>query len=452
MGLPIAVSDWAAGRWERRGAFRSALAFLALAVIVTPSAALPLPVSYPVFAMLLAATVSAMGITALLLALQARALNSPATSVLAAGFAYSAATILVYALTYPGMLAPGIVAEPSSGGLWFLWHSGLLVAFLFFDRFRRLENNDVHLRGRAHATIVAYAVAFVGLTAVAILLPVPTTYADGAWTPVYTLFMAPLLVLMSLAVIALAVSRSRSTVLDLWIGVVALVMILDVYLTLVGRTRFTLGWYVSRAQMLAATCAILGVLLAQAVRLYAALVERAQMLEGEAHTDILTGLPNRRRFDEEFGRAFGSAVRRSSPLSIAMIDIDRFKRYNDAFGHQAGDDALHRIAQAIADSVDRSGDFAARYGGEEFVVILEDTGLDGAIAVAQRIRNTVLEAAIRAPSGGLLSVSVGVATRALGEPPNVLIGHADAALYEAKAAGRNRVIAFSERAGERTTA
>ncbi len=163
------------------------------------------------------------------------------------------------------------------------------------------------------------------------------------------------------------------------------------------------------------------------------------MLEGEAHTDTLTGLPNRRRFDEEFARAFGSAIRRSSPIGVAIIDIDHFKNYNDTFGHQAGDVALRRIARAIAESVERSGDFAARYGGEEFVVILEDTTLAGAAGVAERIRSAVLDAGIPAPSGGVLSVSVGVAARLPGSTGEALLRQADAALYEAKNAGRNRV-------------
>jgi diguanylate cyclase (GGDEF)-like protein len=204
--------------------------------------------------------------------------------------------------------------------------------------------------------------------------------------------------------------------------------------------------------MFFATASILGVLLSQASRMYASLIERAEELEGEAHTDMLTGLPNRRRFDEEFSRAFGSTVRRASQLSLAMIDIDHFKAYNDTFGHQAGDDVLHTIARAIGDSVARSGDFAARYGGEEFVVILEDTSLAGAVSVAERIRSAVLACGIRAPEDGLLSISIGVASRRVGEIPEELIGQADAALYEAKDGGRNRVVAFNEPTATRSTA
>ena len=120
-------------------------------------------------------------------------------------------------------------------------------------------------------------------------------------------------------------SRSRANVLDAWISIVAFGVIAETYLALAGVSRFTIGWYASRVVVLFATSAVLVVLLVQAGRLYADLIERAQVLLGEAHTDTLTELPNRRRFDEEFARAFGSAIRRSSPIGVAIIDIDHFK-------------------------------------------------------------------------------------------------------------------------------
>jgi diguanylate cyclase (GGDEF)-like protein len=210
---------------------------------------------------------------------------------------------------------------------------------------------------------------------------------------------------------------------------------------------FSVGWYAGRVLMLLANLAVLGVLLAQGGRLSGELVTRARLLADEAYTDTLTGLPNRRRFDEELVRAAGSTTRRSAELAVAMIDIDRFKRYNDAFGHQAGDIALRRVGGAIATSVARSADFAARYGGEEFVVILEDTALDGAYAVAERIRNEVLRLGIPTERNHPLSVSIGVAARWPGEGVETLLRRADRALYEAKHAGRNRVtLADAERA------
>lgn len=444
----IDSSDWAAGPRERRRALLCAFVFILAAVAVTPVATTVLPASFPLIAMILAASVTSIAITAVLLLVQARALGSFATAVQSAGFAFAAATLTAYAVTSPGMfegLPDWVSAEAGNNGLlWFFWHIGLLWSAISFDQLRRFDRSDPLVRRRGLRVIAGFVTAFFAIVAVAIWADrIPAAYTDTHWTASYAFFMAPVIIVLAAIVIATAIRRTVSTVLDVWIGVVALAMILDVYLTLVGVTRFSIGWYASRIEVLLATTAVLGVLISQGARMYAALYERATILEGEAHTDILTGMPNRRRFDEEITRAFGSAVRRSSPLAVAIADIDRFKDYNDAFGHQAGDDALHRIAQCIADSVDRSGDFAARYGGEEFVVILEDTTLIGAVAVAERIRSSVLEAGITAPGGGILSISIGVADRSQGETIEDLIGRADFALYDAKDGGRNRVVARS---------
>jgi diguanylate cyclase (GGDEF)-like protein len=447
VGTNVGLSGWAAGESERRGAFVCAVGFVLAALAVTPYANEPLGASFPLFGMLLAASVMGTAITALLLLLQARALGSMPTAVLGTGFAYAGTSMVVYALIYPGMFGtlPKMVGANIGGNglLWVAWHAGLLIAILAFNRLRRFDATDPQVRRTGQRMLLAFGVAYAVVTPAALWLPgIPPPYEHGHWTPIYTLVESPLIVALALAVIVGAIRRRHSSVLDLWLAVVALAIILDTYLTVTGTTRFTLGWWASRMEMLLATTAILGVLLSQAARMYASLVERAEILEGEAHTDMLTGMPNRRRFDEEYARSFGSALRRASALAVAVVDIDRFKNYNDAFGHQAGDEALQHIAHAIAESVERSGDFAARYGGEEFVVILEDTLLDGALSVAERIRCAVLDERIPAPNGGILSVSAGIAAREPGESAAELLGRADAALYDAKNAGRNRVAAW----------
>jgi len=154
------------------------------------------------------------------------------------------------------------------------------------------------------------------------------------------------------------------------------------------------------------------------------------LLEYTARTDYLTGLDNRRSFDQALAAAIALATRREKPLSLAMIDVDRFKSFNDEFGHQAGDDYLRRAAAAWRQTV-RPEDFIARYGGEEFVVVLQDTGHEGAAACLDRLR-----AGTPAP----LTCSVGIAVWDGAEAANALIGRADHAAYQAKLAGRNRVV------------
>jgi diguanylate cyclase (GGDEF)-like protein len=156
-----------------------------------------------------------------------------------------------------------------------------------------------------------------------------------------------------------------------------------------------------------------------------------QHLDELARTDALTGLPNRRSWDEELDRALARAERDRSPMAIALLDLDHFKRVNDEHGHQAGDRVLKESASAWRAAL-RRGDFLARVGGEEFGVILDGCGLADATELAERIRRA---------TPGALSSSAGVAEWAPGEAPEALFARADAALYAAKDGGRDRTVA-----------
>jgi diguanylate cyclase (GGDEF)-like protein len=171
----------------------------------------------------------------------------------------------------------------------------------------------------------------------------------------------------------------------------------------------------------------------------------ARFLEESAQIDGLTRVLNRRAFDARLEEEWQRAVRAKRPLAVAMIDVDYFKIFNDRRGHQAGDDALRRVAQAAAASLQRAGDRFARYGGEEFVFILPGAELAGAIEAAERVRAAVAALAIPHPvgKGGRVTVSVGVASTqpSSGGTSAELVSAADRELYAAKAAGRDRVAA-----------
>ena len=167
-------------------------------------------------------------------------------------------------------------------------------------------------------------------------------------------------------------------------------------------------------------------------------------LERLSRQDPLTGLANRRTFDSLYDLEWRRALRAQLPLALLMVDVDEFKSYNDHHGHQAGDKALRRIAEAIRTAVKRAGDEPARYGGEEFAVILPAADLEGARHVADAVRREVELDAVRRedyPDNRPLTVSVGVASMVPGpnDAPANLISRADQALYRAKAAGRNAV-------------
>jgi len=171
--------------------------------------------------------------------------------------------------------------------------------------------------------------------------------------------------------------------------------------------------------------------------------KQAQLaLEQLATRDGLTGLANRRCFDETLHAEWARAMRQRQPLSLLMVDVDNFKAYNDAHGHLGGDECLKRIATAVASEM-RANDLVARYGGEEFAVVLPNQSLKGAATVAERIRSRVEQ--LQVPNvlapGQHVTVSIGAAT-ALPAPENAaseLVATADAALYRAKHMGRNRI-------------
>ena len=163
-----------------------------------------------------------------------------------------------------------------------------------------------------------------------------------------------------------------------------------------------------------------------------------------ARRDGLTGIPNRRRMDEYLTCEWQRAVRDKTVLSIILIDIDHFKNFNDTYGHQAGDDALIRVAGCLKEQIHRPADMVARYGGEEFLIVLPDTPLDGAYSLAEKMRQAVANLKIEnrgSASNRFLSISCGLSCiDSSGD--NILdrlIQSADQALYQAKQAGRNRV-------------
>lgn len=175
---------------------------------------------------------------------------------------------------------------------------------------------------------------------------------------------------------------------------------------------------------------------------------RLQVLNEEltqlSATDSLTQVANRRYFDERFASEFSRASRENTALSVVMIDVDFFKPYNDEFGHLVGDESLQQVAMAIRDSLKRPTDLAARYGGEEFILLLPSTSLEGAVQLAEEIRQKVESLKILHPRSKVsqyVTVSLGVTGAFPGKDISreLMLKKADKALYNAKALGRNRV-------------
>lgn len=189
------------------------------------------------------------------------------------------------------------------------------------------------------------------------------------------------------------------------------------------------------------------------VRTHLTLKRRTDALTRLATLDGLTGIANRRTFDEALAQELRRLGRGAGPLSLVLIDVDHFKRYNDFYGHQAGDDCLRAVAAALSGSVRRAGELTARYGGEEFAILLPGSDMNAALSLAERARCGIaglgLAHAAR-PDGTHVTISAGAATLSTSQAGGAaglsatLISAADQALYRAKGTGRNRALHADE--------
>lgn len=233
----------------------------------------------------------------------------------------------------------------------------------------------------------------------------------------------------------------------------AVMAAIAIALTLAGHGPFTLISGGDMAERIFVLQVFLSVAVFMSIPIATALAERNELekslykardeLRGLAATDALTGLGNRRAFDETLEREWNRSIRYREPISLALLDIDHFKRFNDHYGHKPGDECLAKVGHLLTETVFRPGDMIARYGGEEFAIVLPGTSAEGALQVAERVRQIVEHQGWRHVGSpeGCITVSIGVATI---EPTprqakSTLFEQADAALYKAKAQGRNRV-------------
>jgi diguanylate cyclase len=179
------------------------------------------------------------------------------------------------------------------------------------------------------------------------------------------------------------------------------------------------------------------------------LQENLQKAQEESYTDALTGIANRKKFDVTLVAEMAEAQKSGRPLCLVVGDIDHFKKFNDSFGHQIGDQVLKLVARALHDNV-KGGDLAARYGGEEFALILPATGTDPAFGLVESIRKTIASRRItnrqKGQDFGSVTLSLGLALYREGEAASDFIARADGAMYRAKQAGRNQTVCDTEHA------
>lgn len=372
---------------------------------------------------------------------------SGVTTFLAAACSYAISGLLTvpYLFKFPGIFGPArtIGDQQVSVWLWVAWH--LLFALVMIGCIaadpgfkRRVRRETAAFVWAAVAGVIAVCLA-VTFAVVGWRAHLPVLVLSGTFHPLFTMLLAPSVVLVNLIAAALIVVRARpATALQIWIAVALFAAALDGLLNSFSVARYTWPWYVGKTETLFSAGVVLGMLLFEVNALYGRLAEMALF-------DALTGLRNRRGFDEAFEWASQFARRHKKSLALLVIDVDYFKLFNDRYGHAMGDAVLRRTAEALLSSVLRSTDVVARYGGEEFVILINDASREAMEKIAERVRAAVQELNIRheaSQSAPVVTASIGAALWEAGSavPAGDLFTIADRALYAAKAQGRNRCV------------
>ncbi|WP_295952104.1 sensor domain-containing diguanylate cyclase [Rhodoferax sp.] len=450
--MPKAPHRSSATAPQRKWALLLALLIVLAAVVTVPYAAIALPVVAP-FLPIFAATVTLTeALTAYLLMVQFVAVRRFYLVPLAGAYAYVAMLVPIQLLVFPGVFAPmGLLGgnTQSAVWMWVFWHGG----FPFFIGLSLLlRQSRVHGAlgqrvsvGQAGllfslAPLLACAMAWLALQG-----DLPPLINGNSFKTLSDSVAGWSVWGLNVAAVALVLllPKKRWELVNLFLFVAVLASLADVSLTLLSSARYSLGWYVSRLLSVVSSVSLLAALIYQITQFYQELATTHASLLRSSARDKLTGVYNRNSFDNAAQAEWQRAQRSGEPLSLVLVDIDHFKRYNDHFGHVQGDFCLHAVAQALARSVHRPTDMVARYGGEEFVILLPGTRTEQALRIAEQARRAVADLRIPAHAPGLsVSFSAGCASwdANAGFPDfeDMLVA-ADQALYKAKAQGRNQV-------------
>lgn len=392
------------------------------------------------------------GLIALFLALQVLAgsqTRGPAW--LSAGYAYTAIVALALFLTFPDILDPPLLPQAPADlpvWLWVAWHAGF-PCFVLLAVGAQLKPGRAGVRSLSDGLfnlfpLLVGVVLAAGTVTMLLLDPMqlPSLTDGDNYGRLSRGFIGGAMVTLDLFVLATLIARTRlREIICLWLAVAMFGFTLDIVLTMAAMERYNAGWYVGHCVSMAASAALIMALMIEHFNLQRAAEVRAAFHEQEALHDPLTGVFNRRHLISQLAEELGRARRYRYPVSVLLLDLDLFKRINDNHGHAVGDHCLRALAQALGERPYRHGDFSARYGGEEFVVVLAETGVDGAVDVAEQLRRRIESLHDRGIAPCPMTASIGIATASSSEPtsPDGLLAAADECLYRAKQQGRNRV-------------
>src|SRR5579871_2114771 len=386
------------------------LALFALGAILRGNAAGPQLVSYvPV----VAAFCSFAGLlTAFFLFAQFYVAGSMTRGILACAYGLSALLKWPYLAAFPGAFHSGAASlgdQQISVYLWTIWQWSF-PALVIYATVKGPAFGRIVSRARVEAAGGALAgLTLVGACALASLVYVaravlPPLVVAGRFQPLFREAFIWIGVILSVTAIIVLLRRKPVSTLRLWLTVTLCAEALELVPNAFASSRYSYGWYAAHAIAAAGSSVLLVVMLREVVRLYA-------RLERMARTDALTALPNRRAFEDHLTLMLNIGRRSGHGIGLLGVDDDLFKRFNEAYGHLAGDECLRAIAQALSQCATRPLDLVARYGGEEFALLLPETPRDGVLAVAERVRESVerLDPAYDGKPLRKVTVSIGVA-------------------------------------------
>jgi diguanylate cyclase (GGDEF)-like protein len=468
------LSNFPAGRRQRRLACAVMAASTVIFLILAPFAKValwPVPAFIPIYQSALLVNDL---IAAVFLLGQRQLSRSHGLNLLAGGYLFTALMSTVHALSFPGVFAPtGLLdAGPqTTAWLYMFWHGGFPLFVIAYTRYGLKEQPAEEGTATIAGTVgsIISLVCGLGLLATVGQALLPAIMQDNRYTPAMNIVVSAVWLLNLLALYALSRRRPYS-MLDLWLIVTMCAWLFDIALSAVlNAGRYDLGFYAGRIYGLLAASFVLVVLLHEHGKLYVQLVklrdsdrEKTDELRRLSTVDPLTGVANRRAFEDALAQEWRRMMRHGTTLSLLMVDVDCFKRFNDAYGHVAGDQCLRVVAQVLAGKARRAGEMAARYGGEEFAVLLPHVDIVEAKKLGEVICKSVSDCKILhvlSDAAPYVTISVGAASiadlpelvatlsreatlpSATMPGATVLVETADHALYRAKRAGRNRVVA-----------
>lgn len=455
---------------QRRFALLVALFIVLMSLAAIPFGMKSLPAYSPFLPILISLFIFGDLLTAFILFTQFRASGVPALLVLSCTYVFAGLITALHILTFPGVFTENGAFgadNQTSAWMWVFWHSGFPAGILLYmyvgKRYREpiASKSDISFSAfiGLFFTVMLVLLLFQISRSGSGLLPALIDQGDRYWD-VLRSGIGPLVIILNLvALIRLHVRFRAQGLLNLWISIALLALLFDIVLTIFAGARYSLGWYLARFNsVIAATivlCSVVNEVNRMFVRLsdqHKELVESGKKLERVNEElvrlsimDGLTGIPNRRRLDEILSWELVAPEERRTPLSLLLLDVDKFKAYNDQFGHLCGDSVLKEVAGVVSKEVKSVYGFAARYGGEEFAVLLSGLDARDTYGTAEKIRVAVERLEIARPgSPTAWNVTVSIGGYCISPYQEIdqdrFIQLADQCLYEAKNTGRNRCI------------